>query len=707
MSKGGAGKVYFVLYLAVILELLIIIVERDEAEEHLIRKQKEAEEIVEAVMAQLNTGFGASGVNALPQDEITLLDPAILSGVSERDRPKDERTYQVRVSTVKIKDILGDDLPDEAAAKRKRIKEIIQLFNVQDLKIVDSLNQTSQVENLTLKLNDLWLNQKTDQVVSKLSGKKSISDAYGETKEFLKAITPDSLSYGGDAATVASFRFSPHLTTLDKIAFEGGIKVFEYTFKQKSPGLYRVNLSSKTNTILGVSGLDDTKTGNPEDVISIGTIQLTRKQLAKVEDRLKQTFGSKVEALCSKFQTVDAFTYQQYSMEMDAEVATMDHAKIGLKSKSDMLRRAELLKNITVLLHGDANQMEQNNPTFQFEVFVKKPTIERAEPCVADLLNSQKVLSGVQMVVIPFTVNNYRGELPSVSVTPSDVAVKVVPLGQAAQAAGGARNQPFEIHIEGVSTTGSVKTYTLKFTNIKLCDVSEENAMTIAVYPSELSNKSTMDNLLDKRVTIGKKLRLPITPSAGGEIPANQYEMSYMLNGQLFTFPGTNPLQIEVPCIPKSTNSLNVKVKWRYKPIGSQYTEDVVLYDKTVNQARQGAPEIALDKSQESWDGKAMKLIVSGIEIILPPTDCEPSGKAVKASEKDLKYDVKIDKPSVGKYNVFATIEPEGSGNFRVTLQLKGPRMKFGGDNIELAITANVGGALVTESKIVSIPEFR
>ncbi|MFO0002417.1 MAG: hypothetical protein ACK559_14910, partial [bacterium] len=73
--------------------------ERDEAEEHLIRKQKEAEEIVEAVMAQLNTGFGASGVNALPQDEITLLDPAVLSGVSERDRPKDERTYQVRVST--------------------------------------------------------------------------------------------------------------------------------------------------------------------------------------------------------------------------------------------------------------------------------------------------------------------------------------------------------------------------------------------------------------------------------------------------------------------------------------------------------------------------------------------------------------------------------------------------------------------------------
>jgi hypothetical protein len=437
-------------------------------------------------------------------------------------------------------------------------------------------------------------------------------------------------------------------------------------------------------------------------VISIGTIQLTRKQLSKVEDRLQQTFGSKVEALCKKFEIVEEFTYKQYSDEMDAEVATMDYTKIGVKSKSDMLRRAELLKNITVLLHGDANQMEQNNPTFRFEVFVKKPTIERAEPCIADLVNSQRVLSGVQKVVIPFTVNNYRGVLPTVSVTPSDVAVKVVPLGQAAQAAGGARNQPFEIHVEGVSTTGGPKTYSVKFTNVKLCDESEENVSTIAVFPSELANKGAMDILLDKRVTIGKKLRLPVNPSAGGEIPANQYEMSYTLNGQVNTFPGTNPLQVEVPCVPKSTSSLNVKIKWRYKPVGSQYTEDVVLYDKTVAQARQGAPEIDMSKSSESWDAKALKLIVSGIKIESPRVDCGQD-----APEKDLKVDVKLDKPSVGKYNVFSSIEPEGSGSYRVILQLKGPRMKFGGDNIELAITAGVAGATVSENKTVSMPEFR
>ena len=42
MSKGGgAGKVYFILYLAVLLELLIIIVERDDAEEELKRERDE------------------------------------------------------------------------------------------------------------------------------------------------------------------------------------------------------------------------------------------------------------------------------------------------------------------------------------------------------------------------------------------------------------------------------------------------------------------------------------------------------------------------------------------------------------------------------------------------------------------------------------------------------------------------------------------
>ncbi|MBU3699881.1 MAG: hypothetical protein FGM33_07715 [Candidatus Kapabacteria bacterium] len=703
MSKGGAGKVYFVLYLAVILELLIIIVERDEAEEHLIRKQKEAEEIVEAVMAQLNTGFGASGVNALPQDEITLLDKSVMVGVSEKDRPKEERAYQVRVSTVKIKDILGDDLPEDESGKRRRIEEIIRLFNVSNLNLYDTLNGTNQVEALTLDLDPTWLKRKTDEVYRKIGGLKTITDVpeFRDGFSFLKTIVPDSADYKGNTE-MAKFRFSPHLTYLDKVAFENGIKVFEYTFKQTSQGLYRVLLQSKTNNILGVSGLGKEGGEKEDDVISIGTIQLTRKQLSKVEKRLRSTLGSEVEALCEKFGTSSEYKYPQFSSEVDASVEKLKHEDLGLRSKSEKIRRAELLKNITVLLHGDANQMEQNNPNFAFEVFVKKPNIERAEPCIADLIKAQRVLSGLKKIVIPFTVNNFRNEAPQVSISPNDATVRVVPVGAGSSSGGGSmRNQAFEIHIEGASTGAAVKDYTVKITNLKMCDDSDPSA-TVQVFPADLKNKNAIDAVMEKRVTIGKPLRLPIEPSSGGEIPSNQFILSYNLNGESQEITGTTPLQITVACIPKALSGLNVKVKWRYKPLNSQYTEEVELYDRTVTSAKQSSPEIIIANTSENWDGKNMRLVVSGIEVVPPRIDCNKT-----ADDKEVKVDVKLDKPSVGKYQVIQSIEPEGSGRYRLILTLKGPRMKFPGETIDATITASIGSVIISETKTVSIPEFR
>lgn len=701
MSKGGAGKVYFVLYLAVILELLIIIVERDEAEEHLIRKQREAEEIVEAVMAQLNTGSGSSGVNALPQDEITLLDPRTIQGVAEKDKPKDERTYQVRVSTVRVKDILGDALPDEAVAKRKRIEEIIRLFNVSNLTLTDSLNQSSQVESLTLELKKDWLKAKTDELYGKLGARNTITDVpeFKDGLAFLKAITPDSTDYTS-SSDMLTFRFSPHLTTVDRNQFESGIKVFEYTFKQKNAGLYKVVLQSKTNNILGVSGLDKKENESEEDVVSIGTIQLTRKQLSKVEKRLRSTLGSSVEILCDKFQTATDYKYAQFSADLSEAIDKINHEDIGLPSKSDKIRRGELLKNITVLLHGDANQMEQNNPNFQFEINVKKPNIATADPCIADLVKSQRVLSGVKKIVIPLTVNNFRNEVPQVTISPSDATVRVVPLGSGT-GSGGLRNQPFEIHIEGARTAGERKDYTVKITNLKMCDDAEPTA-TVSVFPSDLKNQASLESILEKRVMIGKPLRMPIEPSSGGDIPSNQFTLSYTLDGQESKVPGTTPLQITVPCVPKNMSGLKIEVKWVYRPLGSQYTEEVVLFERTVTQAKQSSPEIILSSTTESFDPKALRFTLSGVEIVPPRVDCNTT-----AQDKDVKVDVKLDKPSVGKYNVLSTIEPEGSGRYRVVLTLKGPRQKFPGENIDVTITASVGGVAISETKTVAIQEFR
>lgn len=102
MSKGGAGKVYFVLYLAVILELLIIIVERDEAEEHLIAKQKESMRIVESILSQLQVGAGSEGINTRPQDQITIPPPGVNVKEAIGADIKPERKYLVEVGITDV-----------------------------------------------------------------------------------------------------------------------------------------------------------------------------------------------------------------------------------------------------------------------------------------------------------------------------------------------------------------------------------------------------------------------------------------------------------------------------------------------------------------------------------------------------------------------------------------------------------------------------
>jgi len=91
MSKGGAGKVYFILYLAVLLELLIIIVERDDAEDELKKeklaleqKSKRIQLIAETIINSLRGS--ATSVSSTSDQSMILGDPK-----------EQERQFSVRV----------------------------------------------------------------------------------------------------------------------------------------------------------------------------------------------------------------------------------------------------------------------------------------------------------------------------------------------------------------------------------------------------------------------------------------------------------------------------------------------------------------------------------------------------------------------------------------------------------------------------------
>lgn len=247
MSKGGAGKVYFVLYLAVILELLIIFIERDEAEEHLRRQQREAIAIVQTILSQLQTGAGVTSVTTRPKDNITL---------SDKDPESTVRVYDILVavgdSTSRAGDVAGDDV-NELTYK---------VSHIGDPNIPE--------EELPLDTTDL-----TEPFFIAQLGE--LHGGMFEPRQIKGAAAPT-----GDPT--AYFQLNEEMTAQEQ-AKGRNVKVFRVNFKPNAgEGWYRLRFESSTNQIMGVA----TSEPSDEDTVRIGNVQLTVKQLRSVQEFLKK-----------------------------------------------------------------------------------------------------------------------------------------------------------------------------------------------------------------------------------------------------------------------------------------------------------------------------------------------------------------------------------------------------------------------------------
>ncbi len=248
MSKGGAGKVYFVLYLAVILELLIIFIERDEAEEHLRRQQREAIQIVQTILSQLQSGVGATAITTRPKDNITL---------SDKEPESTVRVYDVLVAVgdsnaVQEGGIRGDDIPELE----------YMVSHVGDPNIPE--------EELPLDTTDL-----NDPFFKAVLGTKN--GGYFEPKQEKGAAIPT-----GDPT--AYFQLNEEMTA-QEIAKGRRVKVFRVNFKPSNgEGWYRLRFKSRTNQIMGVVDAEP----SDDDTVRIGNVKLTVKQLRSVQKFLEK-----------------------------------------------------------------------------------------------------------------------------------------------------------------------------------------------------------------------------------------------------------------------------------------------------------------------------------------------------------------------------------------------------------------------------------
>ncbi len=254
MSKGGAGKVYFVLYLAVILELLIIFIERDEAEEHLLKQQKQAIAIVQTILSQLQTGSGTTGITTKPKDNIVL---------SRDEQEANARTYEVIVSvgdpkaelTYQGKTIRGDDIP------------VLEYY-------------LSHIGNPELAEEELGADTADivdGNVIFKAELGTETEGGYSQPTQTFGTVIP--------ALETEQYFTLNEEETAQQVARGRNVKVFNVNFMPKQgEGWYRLRFFSQTNKIMGVSGGEPSE----DDTVRIGNVKLTVKQLSQVQEALEK-----------------------------------------------------------------------------------------------------------------------------------------------------------------------------------------------------------------------------------------------------------------------------------------------------------------------------------------------------------------------------------------------------------------------------------
>lgn len=695
MSKGGAGKVYFVLYLAVILELLIIIVERDEAEEHLIQKQKESMKIVESILSQLQSGAGSEGINTRPQDEITLQDAAAVKG-PDGTKIKQDRLYEVLVGVTDVSnsDKLDGLEPKEAEEKKKNL---VRLANVQDLEYQIFYHSAANEEYAPMfptedsirkaKIDFTKFSQ--DQAVGEpfaggqwhLLALKKIELQVDQTQDYrqpmytINDIVGTASSFAPANAKDSAFMYSQPRT--DQEAFNVGGKfkkrVFLVRFQPPSgkAGWYKLRFASKTNRILGVQGGEGVKDISPEEKVNIGTVQLKVKDLLKVKKTLQEQLeGADVPSaddLAANTITADDFqTKAEEAIKKVKETMQADDPKA-----MDKIRRIELYTYIAKLLAPGASQyFDQNRAAIEFNVHVVQPPKRPdLEPVILVDNPQTNTFDKLSKTEIPFQAGPFiQGKMPTVTVSPN-IPVQVVDEGVTTTAnTGGAGNtaqmRRYKLVMSQPVTAGEYE-FTIRHTNQS--NVAKEEKARLKVFESKLENeediRSNVENLF-----YGQELEILPVPSDQKKIPAGQYYINAVIGGDQSQPQRGLQLRKEIPA---SAKTVSVDILWE-----DPQTKERVSLLKAPFQGtpKQRPPKVIVNdvKYNPITDPKDPTVTVQNIKITLPVGDI---GGAKPTELKDLRATVV--KTDVTGYKVTCGGLKGGAGGvFELEVRLDGPAIR-------------------------------
>lgn len=709
MSKGGAGKVYFVLYLAVILELLIIIVERDEAEEHLIQKQKESMRIVESILSQLQTGAGTEGISTQSKDEITLQEGG---GNDGGPKIKQDRTYFIEVG---VTDVFGTDKVDkEAEDAESKVSSLIKLANVQQLEYQVFYHPSENPEgapyfppsdsmrNVELSSEGQIVGSEADGNMWRLEMLRELALDVSATKDWRNPVYKDyTRSIGAlqpyapsDAVSADSvFRYSADYT--QKIAQKNNNKVKKRAFVVRfqaptKPGWYKLRFASKTNRILGVGG--DVSEIPDDAKVNIGTVQLKVKDLRTVKKELERKLEGMGLPLADDL-AKDVITASQFDQQLEQVRNRIANGEVGASSsaggESNLLSQLDLYRYISFLLApGKSDEFQQNRGSIEVDIRVIKPNVNIAEPYVE--LPPPVYYFDKLRPTFTFTSGPYMGNNPPEGriVTPSgSIPLTVQAIDQTADAGGGGRGAKRTYRAVAQRSLEPGK-YTIEVTQRNSGKTKTEQGV-LEVFETALTedNKKTLGPKMNF-LFYGSTLRVEAEPTSLGRIPAGQFR-TYLSTDKDQQKPAARGLAASVE-LGAAANSVSMRVTWV-----SPYTEEEIeLYSISNQQIKQEDPIWDMSRVTTKTvgpNGKKLKVEIRDISIIPAIVDMGKEATAADIVGPELS-DIKA---SVPGFDVAGSeIISQGDGRYSVVIELSGSAPKG-----ETSIVGTVTGSISAKVK--------
>lgn len=717
MSKGGgAGKVYFVLYLAVVLELLIIIVERDEAEEGLHRRQRAAMQIVESILSQLQAGSGSEGINTKPQDQITMLEPGENAKEALGVDIKPDRKYLVEVGVTDVADELMRRDGEGDNDYSQRILKLVELGNVEELEYQIFFSSNADPNYAPMfQSEDTLMRQKVD--FTKFSPGQTIAGPNGEVWEFVgtkklvldkektfqkinitkqtKRVDPKDLDpvYNmvanvgpsmapGNIQQDSVFFYSLYDTDLSK-----GIKkrVFGVNFEpQRKAGWYKLRFVSHTNKILGVRSNQKPGEISPETKINIGTVQLTVGDLQKVKKELEGRLGDfdlPSDNILNIENDIDKF---------EAKLRESQQKAFKSEDARDIISKIQLYGYIAKLLApGKSIYFPQNHGALEYNIRVILPENRGATPeiILPQVRTFDKLPGAFQFTISPYMgegsnrvsgiVKNSSGAtVANINASPMTQTVNGTPIP--APARGGKRE-----YLGIVDKNLPEGKYTIVMTHT-IGGKSIPRETELHVYNADLvkDNKAYVRSEFENAYFGTHHMaNVGFVPKSSGAMRSEEFRIYLSTDVQGSQVPPVVGLTIPdgdldgnsavPPYLTTDCKNVKLKLTWKQPETG----KEIDILPEMTTDVRLKSPRFSLSDRKDGaieYSGNKWSMRISGIKVIAPyakkgakaKIDLKASSPKIDGIDDLSKFSVEVSNPRENGQGVY---EIELSGTVRFT----------------------------------------